>query len=78
MQKFFSAFLFLFLISIGCAQNNPPFIENPIKKDYTYEIIIDGIDVPWGMAFLSKNELLQVESINDLAEAAKKAVLLAK
>ncbi len=61
MQKIISAFLFLFLSSIGCAQNNPPFIETPLKKDYTYEIIIDGIDVPWGMAFLSNNELLVTE-----------------
>lgn len=58
MHKIISAILFLFLISIGCAQNNPPFIETPLKKNYTHEIIIDGIDVPWGMAFLNKNELL--------------------
>ena len=39
----------------------PPFIETPLKNEYTYETIIDGIDVPWGMAFISKNELLVTE-----------------
>ena len=61
MQKTISAILFLFLISFGCAQNNSPFIETPLKNEYTYETIIDGIDVPWGMAFISKNELLVTE-----------------
>ena len=61
MQKIISAILFLLLTSFGCAQNNPPFIETPLKNDYTYKTIIDGIDVPWGMAFISKNELLVTE-----------------
>ena len=53
-------------------------ISTPENKNYTIEVIVPNLEIPWGMAFLSKNELLQVESINDLAEAAKKAVLLAK
>jgi glucose/arabinose dehydrogenase len=57
-----------FLISIcttvfnwGCAQENTPAIETPEGINYTHEVIVDGIDIPWGMSFINSNELLVTE-----------------
>ena len=49
-------------ISNACAQreNTPP-IQTPTETNYTTETIVDGIDIPWGMAFLGPNELLVTE-----------------
>ena len=66
MKKKIISILALFILHFGCAQDNPPFIENPIEINYTYEVIVDGIDVPWGMAFINKNELLVTEQSGTL------------
>ena len=43
------------------SQENPPLIETPEQTKYGTEIIVDGIEVPWGMTFLSEKELLVTE-----------------
>lgn len=53
-------------LNISCAQDNPPFIETPTKIDYTYEVIVDEIDIPWGMDFISEKELLVTEKSGTL------------
>tara|TARA_B100000963_G_scaffold69042_2_gene57380 strand:- start:26486 stop:27607 length:1122 start_codon:yes stop_codon:yes gene_type:complete len=63
MKKNFFAPL---LISIFCltsciSQENPPEIETPDQSKYTTETIVDGIDIPWGMDFISENEILVTE-----------------
>ena len=50
-----------FVLQVGCAQENTPMIETPETTNYTYEIVVDGVDIPWGMAFISSNELLVTE-----------------
>ena len=59
-KNYFSNSFFIFN-KFWLRSKNIPFIETPLKNEYTYETIIDGIDVPWGMAFISKNELLVTE-----------------
>lgn len=59
-------FLLFLIIQIGCAQENPPIIQIPEVMNYSYEIVIDGIDVPWGMAFINKDELLVTEQAGTL------------
>ena len=50
------------LLSFGCdAQENGPKIQSPSTIDYTYEIVTDSIDIPWGLTFLNENELLVTE-----------------
>ena len=34
--------------------------------NYSYEIVIDGIDIPWGMAFINQDELLVTEQAGTL------------
>ena len=47
---------------LGCdAQVNGPKIETLTSIDYTYEVVTDNIDDPWGLTFLNNNELLVTE-----------------
>jgi len=59
-------FLLFFIVQIGCAQENPPMIQIPKVMNYSYEIVIDGIDIPWGMAFINQDELLVTEQAGTL------------
>lgn len=53
--------LMFLVLHLSCAQDNPPFIETPTEINYTYETIVDGIDIPWGLDFISENDLLVTE-----------------
>ena len=50
----------LFFIS-SCAQKHGPIIQNEQSPNYIIETVINGIDIPWGMAFISKDEILVTE-----------------
>ena len=52
---------FLFFFQLSCAQDNPPIIENSKISNYSYEVLVDGINIPWGMAFINVNEILITE-----------------
>ena len=56
---------FLFT-GLGCAQENAPKIETPETQNYEYETVVAGISIPWGMAFLSEDELLVTEKAGTL------------
>ena len=56
---------FLIIISISVlfnnsciSQENPPLIETPDQTKYATELIVDGIDIPWGMDFIDETEFL--------------------
>ena len=52
-------FLSVFAIVFRCdAQKNDPKIELPNSIDYTYKIVADSIDIPWGLTFLNEKEFL--------------------
>ena len=57
---YYSVILF-FNLYLSCAQDNPPFIESPSEINYSYETVVDGIDIPWGMAFISESDFLATE-----------------
>ena len=60
-MKFLKSTLLIFYISnISCAQKNTPPIETPEKIKYTYETVIEDIDVPWGLDFINAEELRDV------------------
>ncbi len=40
------------------AQENLPKVQTPDKKNYSYKIIVDSLDIPWGMSFINENDLL--------------------
>ena len=49
--------------------DNPPFIETPDTVGYTYEVVVDGLEIAWGMDFISENELLITEKKGELIYA---------
>src|SRR6056300_277875 len=53
-------------IQLGCAQDNPPMIETPTETNYSYEVVVEGIDIPWRMAIINSNELLVTEKSGTL------------
>ena len=52
---------FVLLASLSCAQENTPAIETPETSYYTHTVLVDGIDIPWGMDFISADEVLVTE-----------------
>ncbi|MEK9566587.1 MAG: PQQ-dependent sugar dehydrogenase [Flavobacteriaceae bacterium] len=68
---FYSSLLFFFSIQLSCAQDNPPLIETPTELNYSYETVVDGIDIPWGLAFISKDDFLVTEKSGTLYRVVK-------
>jgi glucose/arabinose dehydrogenase len=59
------------------AQENPPKIASPNKLNYSYETFVDSLEIPWGMSFINKNDLLVTEKSGILyrvTNGAKKMV----
>lgn len=49
-------------LTICCeAQENSPKIQTPSTTAYKYEVIADSIDIPWGLAFIEKDDFLVTE-----------------
>ena len=67
MKLFLSLIFCNIFLTSGCAQENYPAIEIPSTVNYSYETIIDEIEIPWGIAFINENELLKEyeEAIKD-------------
>jgi len=57
---------FTLIIQLGCAQENLPMIETPTETNYSYEVVVDDLEIPWGMAFISTEELLITEKSGTL------------
>ena len=53
--------LVILLCNFSCGQENPPIIDVPKKISYSYEIFVNDIEIPWGMAFINKSDLLVTE-----------------
>jgi len=79
MKKLFLLInLSVFPFFAACAQqeNTPP-IQTPSETTYTYETVVDAIDIPWGMAFIDANTFLVTEKSGVLyyvKDGEKKAV----
>ena len=60
MKKFhLLTICFILVISVACAQQeNPPYVKISDDSEIYLEKIIDGIDIPWGMVFISDDEFL--------------------
>ena len=66
-QRYILLFASFFYLQLSCAQDeNPPQIETPNNSKYDYEVVVDAIDIPWGMDFISANELLVTEKTGTL------------
>ena len=62
MRIYICSIIVLFCFSIIIyGQENPPKINLENKINYKIDVIIDGIDIPWGMDFISSSEILVTE-----------------
>ena len=62
LKNIFLTFVVIATSTFSCnAQENTPKISTPARIDYSYEIIVDGLDIPWGMSFIDENDLLVTE-----------------
>lgn len=43
------------------SQENPPLVKTPDQSKFSIELIVDGIESPWGMDFISENDFLATE-----------------
>ena len=54
--------IIIVITTLNCnAQENPPKITTPSQTNYSYEIIVDSLEIPWGMSFINENDLLVTE-----------------
>lgn len=58
--------LFVVMFNLSCAQDAENEVDTPEKIPFTAELIIDEIQVPWGMAFLPDGSMLVTEISGDL------------
>ena len=43
------------------SQENPPLVSTPDQSEFSIKLIVDGIESPWGMDFISENDFLATE-----------------
>ena len=43
------------------SQENPPLVSTPDQSKFSIKLIVDGIESPWGMDFISENDFLATE-----------------
>jgi glucose/arabinose dehydrogenase len=51
----------VFSLTSCISQENPPEVKTPDQTQFITETVVDGIDIPWGMDFISENEILVTE-----------------
>src|SRR5690554_1527333 len=66
--NFYALLFFLAPIGFACAQDRTvgPEIITPKSQNYTVETVMDGMEIPWGMAFLPDGSLLVTEKKGEL------------
>ncbi|MEE1962789.1 PQQ-dependent sugar dehydrogenase [Allomuricauda taeanensis] len=59
-------YFFVVLLNTSCAQNSNSKINLTNNTDFTSEIVVDGIQNPWGMVFFPNNDILISEKSGKL------------
>lgn len=68
-MKFINTFVLIFLVFFSaCAQQKESTvkIETPPKVNYTIEVVVDDMAIPWGFTFLPDNSILITEKSGEL------------
>lgn len=54
-------YLIVVTLNFSCAQDAENQVNDPSEVPFTAELLIDGLQIPWGMAFLPDNSMLVTE-----------------
>ena len=68
MKQFYSIFALIFIVFTACAQQKESEVEasTPSELNYTSEIVVSDLNIPWGMAFLPDGSMLITEKSGEL------------
>ena len=62
----FIPYFFVVMLSTSCAQKSDSDIKTPKSIDFTIEKVVEGIQNPWGMAFLPNSGILITEKVGKI------------
>ena len=57
---------FVVMLNYSCAQKTDNEINNPSETNFTAELLVDGLQIPWGMVFLPDGSMLITEKSGEL------------
>ncbi|AJR03712.1 PQQ-dependent sugar dehydrogenase [Siansivirga zeaxanthinifaciens] len=68
MKRLFTAFIIVFITLHACAQQTESEVEvtTPQNLNYTYELVVPELNIPWGMVFLPDGSMLITEKSGEL------------
>lgn len=61
MIRFFCSFIFIVIVKACFGQKDDTTINTPKKLNYSTELIVQELDIPWGMTFLPDGSMLITE-----------------
>lgn len=59
-------YFFVVLLTQSCAKTADKTIKKPVTISFSEELVVNGVQNPWGMAFPSKNSILITEKSGKL------------
>ncbi|RED47537.1 PQQ-dependent sugar dehydrogenase [Seonamhaeicola aphaedonensis] len=68
MKKFYILFAIVFTTCFACAQQNESEVkaEDPLNINYTTQLVVPDLNIPWGMTFLPDGSMLITEKAGKL------------
>ena len=58
--------IFVVMNFVSCAQNQDNNVETPAEAVFSAELVVDGLQIPWGMVFLPDGSMLITEKSGEL------------